>query len=246
MRGQNVIQQWVEKKRDEFLGYVDEASKNKRRVWVFCGDGCEGNRKGHGLVTPDRGLQQKAYLAVIRGMLRDGDVPYVVRGTEWHTGPLAQDEERVASDLFPDFKTPVEPVTQAFSRYQLRLSVNGTLIDATHHIGTTRSPISEATALTTHLVKTARNAGRWGERLPDILARAHRHQFCMVHVPGRRQGQCIFTLPAWVAKGEYAMRVEPNDPAQVGGVVVTVSSAGYWQIHPHVWAVPGPDVEETT
>ncbi len=244
VRAQNVIQQWVKRQRDEFIGRVDDASKGKRRIWLFCGDGCEGNRKMQQLVTPDQGLQQRAYLAFIKSVLRDGDIPYIIRGTEWHVGPLAVNEERVACDLYKDFKTPQEPVTQAYSRYEVNINVNGVLFNAAHHIGTTRSPVSEATALTSQLVKAARSVGRWGGRTPDVMARAHRHQFCMVWTPGQRQGQCIFTLPSWCAKGEYTYKIDNVEPAQVGGAFAEIDKSGFWQIHPYVWAVPGPNIEE--
>ena len=238
---QNKVQAWVDARWDAFFSEAREFTKGRRRILILNGEACEGRHHLQvELVTSDLTLQRRAALYRLAQVSEENDTFYVLRGSTAHSGPSGENDEAVAEAL----DCSREEITAAYSRYILKLDVNGVYLHFAHHIGTTQSPVSEATALVTHLAKAAIVAGRWGQRLPDIMGRAHRHQYCAVHLPGQRQGQFIFTTPAWVAKGEHGYRLDPTSPPQIGGVVILIDKDGHW--HPHIprfWAVLGPEVE---
>lgn len=237
---QNPVQVWIDHKWRAFWQWAGELSKDRRRILVFAGDLCEGrHHRQSELITNNLALQRRAALATIRDIKRDEDMAFLVRGTFAHAGAAGEDEETIAEML----DCPREAGTEHYSRFLLLLDINGTKVNVSHTIGTTRSPVSEATALTSQLVKVARDTGRWGTPLPDILVFGHRHQFCAVHLPAQRQGQYCCTLPGWVGKTEHGFSFDPLSPPQIGGVVFLIDIDGQWQSFPKFWALPMPEAE---
>jgi len=239
--GQNPVQAWIDAKWREWHDWAGKLAQGRRVIRIFNGDLCEGRHHRQAeLITNNLALQRRAAKQAIEDVRQEGDLLFLVRGTWAHAGAAGEDEETIAEMLGC---TP-EAGTGHYSYFLLPLSINGTRIIAVHTIGATRSPVSEATALVTQMAKTARDSGRWGTPLPDILVFAHRHQFCAVHLPARRQGQYCCTLPSWVGKTEHGYSFDPLSPPQIGGVVILIDADGTWQACSRFWALPTPSFLE--
>lgn len=138
---------------DEFLPPL---CKHRQRVIICNGDAVEGEKNPAGLMAPDMADQRKIAVALLSAEIKKRDIVYLIRGTEAHTGGSGQHEESIAQAL----DLPLDPLTQQYSIYRLWRRVNGVLFSIAHHVGVSQSPVSEATALTSELVKAMREAGR--------------------------------------------------------------------------------------
>jgi len=239
--GQNPVQKWIDAKWREWHDWAGKLAQGRRRILVFDGDSCEGiHHRETELVTTNLALHRRAVVQTVEGIRQEGDKLFMVRGTSAHAGAAGENEETIAEMLgcMPDKSTG------QYSYFMLPLSVNSTKIVVAHYVSSTKSVVSEATALVTQMAKAARDSGRWGTPLPDILVFAHRHQFCAVHLPARRQGQYCCTLPSWVGKTEHGYSFDPLSPPQIGGVVILIDADGTWQACSKFWALPTPDFVE--
>ena len=144
---------------------------------------------------------------------------YVVKGTEAHVGPSAEEEETLAKEL----KAIPEEETDSCARYELWLRMhNETLIHFTHHVGTTSSAAYESTAVYKELVEAFNEAGRWGEEPPDMIVRSHRHRSFRVGVPSDKGESTAIVTPGWQLKTPFVFRGTLGRAGQphVGGWVI--------------------------
>ena len=230
--------------KDEFWGeFVPARCKRRARIIVCNGDLVEGTMHNvAALCAPNAADQRKAAVYLLEQERRKGDLLYVVRGTEAHAGLSGGDEEAIAQAL----GCPQDKATAQYSRWHLLIKINGIVISLAHHIGTTRSPVSEGTALTTELVLMMKEAGQWGNVLPDLIVRSHRHRFWMSGAPGQRGVHTILTTPAWQGKTPFVQRITPATMPQIGGVVVLVDGDGTWSVACFLKCLPLPEPEELT
>ena len=237
---QGAILRWWREFWDDF---VPQRAKKRQRIIVVNGDLVEGTfHNVAALCAPNSSDQRKAAIALLEKERRKGDVLYVVRGTEAHAGLSGGDEEAIGQAL----DCPVERGTGQYSRWHLLLKIHGVVLSFAHHIGVTQSPASEGTALTTQLVLAMKEAGQWGNVLPDLIIRSHRHRFWMSAAPGQRGTHTIITTPGWQGKTPFVQRISPATMPQIGGVVVLVDEDGSWSVAPFLKALPLPEPEEIT
>lgn len=222
---------------DEFLPPLCEG---RQRVIVCNGDAVEGDKNPAGLIAPNMADQRKIAVALLSTEIKKGDIAYLVRGTEAHVGGSGQHEESIAQAL----DLPPDPQTQQHSVYHFWKRINGRLFSIAHHIGVSQSPVSEATALTTELVKAMREAGRWGGEMPDVLVRSHRHMAASVMLPGKGGLHEAFVTPGWQAKTPFLQRIALMTTPQVGGVVYLVDADGTRHRREFVRVLPQPKAEE--
>jgi hypothetical protein len=142
---------------------------------------------------------------------------YVIRGTEAHVGPSAEEEERLARRL-----GAIPNELGQYARYDLWKKIGNALIHCLHHIGTTGSAAYETTAIMKELVEEYAEAARWGEKAPDVIVRSHRHRGIKIEIP-RYDGYGIAVVtPGWQGKTPYVWRLAGNRlaPAQIGGILI--------------------------
>lgn len=146
---------------------------------------------------------------------------YIVKGTPAHDSEEGEAIESVAKNL-----NAVPSASGQFTRGELWLGFGGYLLHASHKISVSTSPVSEATALVTQLVKAAVDGGRWGKRPPDVIARAHVHRCRVVDLPTHTGGGIALTTPGWQLKTPHVVGCSPMESVQVGGVVVFAGEEG--------------------
>ena len=159
---------------------------------------------------------------------------YMTRGTEVHVGSSGCEEESLAKSLgaIPDG-------IGNYSRYELVANLNGNLIHALHHIGTTGSTAYEATAPMRELDTAFSEAGRWDNRKYDVLLRAHRHRAIIVEVPtATGYGICAIS-PGWQLMTPFAYRIPGarQSTPQFGGLVVKSGDEDPIYVRSRIWNI---------
>ena len=216
----------------EFWEWVREKTHDEPIDTVHLGDPLQG--KPHDVIhniSDNIDVQMRIahdVLAVPRAMSRK---MYFVRGTEAHGGKSLQHEEALAREL------DAEPDQEGrFTRYVLwklmGRTPEGFLLNCMHHIGTTGSSHYEATAVLKELTEAYNEAGRWRERAPDCVARAHRHRHIKVEVPVC-EPWCLgiaLTVPGWQGMTPYAAKIPGarQTTPQFGGVLIREAPDGAW------------------
>jgi hypothetical protein len=148
-----------------------------------------------------------------------GDL-YVIRGSEAHSGQSGQFDEWIAREL----GAKPNSIGQS-SRYDLWKTLRGGLVHFTHHIGTTSSSAYESTAVYKELVEAYVDAGRWGDRPPDVVVRSHRHRHMCIEVATGNGKALALVTPGWQGKTPFAHKVAGGRQSQpqFGGVVLSWS-----------------------
>ena len=148
---------------------------------------------------------------------------YMIRGTEAHGGSSGAEEERLAEELgaIPDEQG-------RFARYELWKYIGPEnkrkcgLAHFMHHIGTTSSSAYESTAVHKELAEAFYEAGRWGDRPPDVVVRSHRHRFFKTELPAKNGRATSIVTPAWQGKTPFTHRIAGGRQAvpQIGGILL--------------------------
>jgi len=170
---------------------------------------------------------------------------YMVRGTEAHVGPSAQLEEELAESLgaIPDAEG-------RYARYELwKLLGPGrpkdcALVHAMHHIGTTGSSHYESTAVHKELVEAFQESGRWGNRAPDFVVRAHRHRYLHTEIATEGGRAVSIVLPGWQGKTPFTYRIPGarQSMPQFGGIMVRCGDEERY-MRQRVWSLQRPRAE---
>ena len=166
--------------------------------------------------------------------LCEGDF-YLVRGTEAHVGPSAENEERLAKSLGA---TPDSDGN--YSRYELWLRIGGKcLCHLSHHIGTTGATHYESTAVMKELAEAFTEAGRWRDDPPDVVVRSHRHRGIEIKIPTARDYGISFTTPGWQLKTPFVYKIPGGRaaPPQFGGSLVRQGDEEFYARH-RIWSLP--------
>jgi hypothetical protein len=80
----------------------------------------------------------------------------------------------------------------------------------------------ESTQVHKELIESFAEAGRWGDRPPDVVVRGHRHRYLKDTIPTARGEGHSIVLPGWQLKTPFAYRVagaRQSEP-QFGGVLI--------------------------
>lgn len=164
---------------------------------------------------------------------------YHVRGTEAHVGKSGSDEEELAKRL-----GAVPNAEGQYARWDLWKEVGQGLCHFSHHIGTTGSNHYESTAVHKELNEAFTEAGRWGQRPPDIVVRSHRHRCIETRIPAVRGYASSMVTAGWQLKTPFAYRIAGGRQAlpQIGGSLIR---QGDEELHTRhcVWTPPRPASE---
>ena len=199
--------------------FVPDATKGEPFCVVVNGDALDGpgvrgatHQWSHNLTD-----QGRAALHILRPLVdRCNGMFYFVRGTEAHGGKSEQDSERLAAEL-----GSIPNKTGLFARYDLWKMVGPSLVHLTHHVAATGSMQFESTAVHRELVDTFTEAGRWGQRPPDVVVRSHRHRHVETVIPIANGRAFATTTPGWQGKTPFVWRGSGRlSEPQFGGLVI--------------------------
>lgn len=204
----NPIQEWIWSQWLEFRIHLKEKLHGRRWGLVLNGDLIDGvHHKTTQVIHPDVGIHIRTAIEVLDPLAKEAVYTYVVRGTESHVGTSESTIGKVIGAL---------PVGKEHSAHHWLIDVNGCLVSAKHHIGSTARTWTRATALGASLANERLEAANGGRRLPNVILRAHRH------VPGlyKDPSGMIVVTPAWQALTSYGWKVVPDAIPWVGGVIL--------------------------
>jgi len=165
---------------------------------------------------------------------------YVVSGTPVHSGEQGCDDEAVAREL-----GALKDSNGRHARYELWIDVGGALVHVSHHIGTTGSAAYESSAVMKELTEAYVEAGRWGDRPPDVIVRSHRHRNIEIKVPSEHGTAIACVTPGWQGKTPFCYRIPGarQSQPQFGGIVVRVDGSGAPYIRERVWRLDRGKIE---
>lgn len=216
-----------------FFSFANSISANaEKKILIINGDLVDGaHHNTVALATNNIESQEDAAIRMLQPVTKDFDMTFVTRGTEAHTQPGAQSDERIAKGI-----GAVKDEIGQYSRWQLWLDVDNVIFNIAHHIGTTSSAAYESSAVMREMVAGLVEAGQWGQRLPDVMIRSHRHRFIGLMIPsinGMIQG---IVTPGWQLRSPYVERIDRMRMPHIGGVVFCVED-GACQIRQKLFPV---------
>ncbi len=142
---------------------------------------------------------------------------YHLRGTEAHVGPSSVEDDKLAR------KIGALPNREGqYARYDLWKQIGPRLIHAAHHIGTAGSTAYESSAALRELIEGLIEAAKWGEAVPDVIIRGHRHRCIEVAIPTEHVKAHVLITPGWQLKTPFSQRIagaRMSQP-QFGGAVL--------------------------
>lgn len=200
--------------------WIPQVTKGEDFILVHNGDAIDG--KHHNAVTQiTQNLhdQRKIAYEVLKPVIDNPKCKkyYHIRGTEAHVGSSAQDEEALAKSLgaIPD-------EIGNYARWDLWLKLNSSLIHFTHHVGNTNSAAYESTAVYKEMVEAFNEAGRWGDRPPDVVVRSHRHRQFETRIATENGYGISLVTPAWQLKTPFSYRIGlgRSSTPQIGGYLI--------------------------
>jgi hypothetical protein len=170
-----------------------------------------------------------------------GDLIYVLRGTEAHSGPDSWMDNAIGRDIgavvSAEEETRDGARTRIHSFYNLMASIDGVRFKGAHHppVSPGRLPWTQglfAQRLAAHVYYSAVRAK---EPPPDVFFSGH------FHVPGDSYDAFptrALALPAWQLPTSFAYRLGADRPLPVGGVIVTCDRGKYEAVkHFYEWPI---------
>ena len=213
----NTIQKWLWECWNDFNEWIDEKTEGEEFGLVINGDIIDGGMKYKStqLISPDLADQIELAGEILTPLAKRASSVYVVEGTESHT-------LNCEHALARRFGAKPDPNTGKPAWPRLELEINGHLIAASHHIGTTSRPYLESGQYSTNLGTEREEAMRAGRRAPDIVLRAHRHRFGQ----WRDESGMLIVTPPWQALTRFGHKVVPAANCHPGGVLLTWEGDG--------------------
>lgn len=164
------------------------------------------------------------------------DRVYFVKGTEAHVSANGQAEERIARAIGAEKNENDE-----YASYQWFLDVDGITMNFAHHISSSSSSAYETSAPMRELINGLIEASQWGQPMPRIIVRSHRHRFVPVEIPSIYGPlRCVVT-PAWQLKTPYVEKVDRMRMPHIGGIILKCEDKTC-EISDKLYPLPGPKV----
>ena len=199
--------------------WVPDVTKGEPYCVIVNGDSTDGRHHGatH-QITHNLAHQARIARAILQPIVEKCEGRfYMVRGTEAHVGPSGENEEELAESL-----GAIPNEDGNYARFELWKEIGAGLIHVMHHIGCTGSSAYEATAVHKELTESFTEAGRWGERAPDIIVRSHRHRFMKTEFATHNTRAIAVVTPGWQAKTPFVWKIAGGrlSPPQFGGILI--------------------------
>lgn len=219
---QNIVWGWWREFWDEFVPTV---CRGEAFAVVVNGDAIDGGAH-HGNsthISDNTQDQERMALTVLEPIVEACEGRYYhIRGTEVHAGRSGVDEEALAKRL-----GAVPDVDGRFARWELWFRLGKGLVHVMHHIGTSGASHYEVTAVHKEMVEAMVESARWGEELPNVIVRSHRHRNSETRIQTERGFCTSVTTPGWQLKTPFAYRIPGarQSRPQFGGIVVRYGGA---------------------
>jgi hypothetical protein len=215
-------QQWLWQSWCDFWRIVKNVRADSTLYTIFNGDLVDGDHHNTPQILSRNPEAQSSVLSTamqVPLMLAPEKI-FIVRGTEVHVGKSGSGEEGTARRMRND-GLPVEgdPDTGTASWWHLRMEVEGSLIDVTHHGRTGHREHTRMNAANLHAHDILLSHVKAGDRYPDLCLRAHYHRFndsydaCPVRV---------ITNGAWQLKTGFVHRIAADTLADIGGLIIVL------------------------
>jgi len=206
----------------------------ERVVHVINGDMIEGvHHRQVGIATNNLAWQEAAAIGMYESIPLKADETFMVAGSEAHSGPGSQSDQRIGAAI------KATPSEIGSFHWQLWLDVDGAVIQFAHHIGVTSSAAYETSAPMREMVAGLVEAAQWGNRVPTVFVRSHRHRFTLVPLATEHGRISTVITPGWQLRTPYVERIDRMRMPQIGGVVLKVES-GECQIQEKIYRLPSP------
>jgi hypothetical protein len=162
--GNNVIQQWLWACWQDGCERIEKIAGKDKFALIVNGDATEGVHHGGAQIIAQK-ITEHVGIAVkcLTPLAKRAAKTFVVKGTECHTRDM---ESLLAKELGAE---------SGEAKDSWRIRINGTLIDARHHMPTSSRRYLEAGALSITLGNARLNCVDAGHEAPKVLARGHRH-----------------------------------------------------------------------
>jgi len=228
-------QLWLWERWQAYWRQVEETRKEMDAILVvaFDGDMTEGNHHGTTQILSGNPTAQAGVVdAVLRVPLAlKPDHILGIRGTEAHVGPSAANEERIFEGLRKDgWPVIQDAATGRSSHWGFTLEHQGRRVELAHHGRVGARPWTKANAVHALSVEILCECAERGVQAPDLVLRAHMHQF--VDTGPRRVR--VVQMPAWQLATAFVHKIKPNAIADVGGIIVTIAE-GEMEVRPVVY-----------
>lgn len=206
---------------------------------VVNGDLIDGNHHQAVDLIPNVMTQRNAAVQILKP-IRSRYPMAIVRGTEVHGGKSDQDTEEIAHSL--DCEKDKE--TDSYSWWQYWMKTEGVVYQFAHHIGTTSSAAYETSAPMRELVAGLIESAQWGQELPDVFVRSHRHRYIPVSIPAKgNKDISLYITPAWQLRTPHVERIDRMRMPHIGGIIF-ISEDGSCRAIKKIYELPTPTINQ--
>lgn len=203
--GNNHHQAWLWEKWEEFWREADAIIAGDPFALFLNGDMTEGVHHGTAeIVATKRREHFRIAEQVLSPKVKRAAVTYLSEGTECHTNDMEHDLCKVMSTITKE------------ARSKWLVSMNGVIIDMTHHIGTTSRAYLEATAMSVTMGNAILNQVRAKHQTARVFLRGHRH--CGGHFSDGHGTLAI--SPGWQFLTRHGRKVVPDSIPRPGGQIL--------------------------
>lgn len=229
----------------EYWEWVTKASQKERFAVVNNGDSLDGiPHESKGAISYNLADQEEiAYQLLAPIVDKCRGLYYHIRGTEAHVGKSGEHEEKLARRL-----GGVRDEIGNYARNELWIEFGrdktSRLAHFLHHIGTASRTAYETSAVMAELSELFTESGRWGDQVPDVVVRSHRHRSIAIRIPTHHGYGIAFTTPAWQLKTPFAFKIAGarTTTPQIGGSFIRVGDEDIFDRH-RVWNISRPKRE---
>jgi hypothetical protein len=215
-------QQWTWDCWEDYWKRVAAARKGADLYCVLNGDAVEGwHHNTHQVISINP--EPQAYITErVFGVAKDPTKVFVIRGTETHVGPGGSSEEALGKKLKAE-----RSESKTWSHWRLRMEVHGVRLDFQHHGRTGTRPWTRASAVGALAAEIFYEHSAAGYPHPHLAIRSHRH----VHADSYDASPTrVIQTPAWQLKTAHAHKVAPESIADIGGIIITVTPDGQYDV----------------
>lgn len=220
--------------------FVPAYTKGCRRIKVVVnGDALDGNHHNAVDLLPNLNDQRRA-AKMLLAPIRAKYPMVMLRGTEAHGGKSEQDSESLAESL----DCEKDEATGNYAWWQYWLNCSDVLFQFAHHIGTTSSAAYESSAPMRELVSGLVESAQWGQRMPDVFVRSHRHRYLPISIPAEgNKDISLYITPAWQVRTPHVEKIDRMRLPHIGGIVF-ICEDGLCQSRKKIYELPKPTISQ--
>ena len=242
----SVLQNILWQQYDECLDFIKKERRRSRLIWIENGDICEGiHHQTTQTVSSRTETHENIAVDILDHTFKklkfgNGDLAFMVAGTEAHALSGNQSENRIAEDM-DCFKPKYSESSGRNRRFvwdKLLLRVNGIVLDVTHHGSSVGSRAWTTENGMYNRVKSfyfqTLDDKAQGNRveLPRYWIRSHLHQYVNATYVGKNGSITGIVTPSFQFKTGYGIKVAGDRLSDIGLIVIVVEDDGSSKLIP--------------